>query len=407
MFNWFRRQFSDRDKPEQEQDQPEPTQADESESEPAPAEPTAEQVQQENYLQWAKTAYQSIQQRQAQATEETVTEETETAEETTVPESTADASDTEPATEAEVEPVTEVTTATEAESEPVTEVTTATEAESEPVTEATTATEAESEPEVSEPTVSEESEAAPTPAWMRKSDAFERLKATAIETPESEVQPAETAKPAQRPGFPGLSFDEEFLWSARVLAQQGRKPEEVDLEEISWLNRLRQGLGKTRRGLINQLKAVVGQGPLNADAVMEIEALLLQADVGVEATDYIIETLQEKLREEALPPEEAIAYLKKILCDLLDAPLETPDNPLLVPEKETLNIWLLTGVNGAGKTTTLGKLARLAQKSGYRCLIAAADTFRAAAVEQVKVWGERSDTPVVANPGKNTDPAAV
>jgi fused signal recognition particle receptor len=418
VFNWFRRQFSDRDTPEQEQEQnqPKPTQAAESESEPATAEPTAEQIQQENYLQWAKTAYQSIQQRQGQAKAETTTEETEVVEEATVGEPPV-ASDTEPATEPEVEPVAEVEPETEtetvAQAQPEVEPETETKPElaGEPETEQEPIAEREAEPkiepEVSEPTVEEAPQATPTPAWMRKSDAFERLKATAIETPESEVQLTETAKPAKRPGFPGLSFDEEFLWSARVLAAQGRKPEEIDLEEISWLKRLRQGLGKTRRGLINQLKAVVGQGPLNADAVMEIEALLLQADVGVEATDYIIEMLQEKLREEALPPEEAIAYLKKILCDLLDAPLENPDNPLLVPVKDTLNIWLLTGVNGAGKTTTLGKLARLAQKSGYRCLIAAADTFRAAAVEQVKVWGERSDTPVIANPGKNTDPAAV
>ena len=83
------------------------------------------------------------------------------------------------------------------------------------------------------------------------------------------------------------------------------------------------------------------------------------------------------------------------------------DNQDFVPEQDTLNIWLLTGVNGAGKTTTIGKLANLGKKSGYSCLIAAADTFRAAAVEQVKVWGERTDTPVIANPGKNTDPAAV
>ncbi|MFP4300377.1 MAG: signal recognition particle-docking protein FtsY, partial [Spirulinaceae cyanobacterium] len=254
-----------------------------------------------------------------------------------------------------------------------------------------------SEPEPEEPTT-------PTPAWMQKSDALERLKETAIETPEPEE--AAPSEPKAKPK-PYMEFDEEFVWSAQVLADQGRQPDEVSAEEISWLKRLRQGLGKTRRGLINQLKSVVGQGPLNEDAVMTIEALLLQADVGIEATDYIIETLQEKLREEALPPEEAIAYLKKILRDLLDAPLEGAVDQLFVPEHGILNVWLLAGVNGAGKTTTIGKLAHLAKKSGYTALIAAADTFRAAAVEQVKVWGTRSQTDVIANPGKNTDPAAV
>ena len=264
----------------------------------------------------------------------------------------------------------------------------------------------------------EEAPAAPVPIWARSSAErqarLERLKETAIELPEPEpvrvpVQPVEPAATTRVEGevIPGLAFDEGFMWSAQVLASQGRRPEDVSVEEISWLKRLRQGLDKTRRSLINQLKAIVGQGPLNQDAVMEIEALLLQADVGVEATDYIIDTLQKRLREEVLPPEQAIAYLKQIIRDLLDRPLQESYSPTFVPEKDTLNIWLMTGVNGAGKTTTIGKLAHLAQKSGYSCLIGAADTFRAAAVEQVKIWGERSGTEVIANPGKNTDPAAV
>ncbi|MDJ0635892.1 MAG: signal recognition particle-docking protein FtsY [Xenococcaceae cyanobacterium MO_188.B29] len=241
------------------------------------------------------------------------------------------------------------------------------------------------------------------PAWMRKSAGLEKLKETSIEVPTEELRQTTISTSA----IDDLAFDEDFLWAAKTLAAQGRNPDEISEEEINWLKQLRQGLGKTRRSLINQLKAVVGQGPLNDDAVMEIEALLLQADVGIEATEYIIDTLQEKLREEALPPEEAIAYLKTILQEILDSPLRGQDNQDFVPAKDTLNIWLLTGVNGAGKTTTVGKLAHMAKTSGYECLIAAADTFRAAAVEQVKVWGERSSTPVIANPGKNTDPAAV
>ena len=257
---------------------------------------------------------------------------------------------------------------------------------------------------IEEPTESAEVEADATeeaaapaknvPAWMQKSQGLEKLKETAIETPKEEpvVEPTE--------------LDEDFIWSSQVLAKSGRTAEDISEEEISWLTKLRQGLGKTRIGLINQLKSIVGKGPLNDDAVMEIESLLLQADVGIEATDYIIETLQAKLKQEALPPDSAIAYLKTILQDILDKPLAGKDSAF-VPEKDEFNIWLLTGVNGAGKTTTIGKLANLGQKSGYSCLIAAADTFRAAAVQQVKVWGERSNTQVVANPGKNTDPAAV
>ncbi|MDJ0842909.1 signal recognition particle-docking protein FtsY [Crocosphaera sp.] len=247
------------------------------------------------------------------------------------------------------------------------------------------------QPESESPVIEAKEE---TPAWMQKSDRLEALKETAIETATVE----ETTP---------LTFDAEFVWSAKVLAAQGRAPDDISEEEINWLKRLRQGLGKSRRGLVNQLKSIVGQGPLNEDAVMEIEALLLQADTGIEATDHIISTLQNKLLEEALPPEQALEYLKSILREILDRPLQKVVNPGFAPEKGVLNIWLLTGVNGAGKTTTIGKLAHLAQQSGYDCIIAAADTFRAAAVEQVKVWGERTNTPVIANPGKNTDPAAV
>jgi fused signal recognition particle receptor len=233
------------------------------------------------------------------------------------------------------------------------------------------------------------------PAWARDTTAQERLAALKEQSIEAPVE----EEPVQ--------LDEDFLWSARVLADQGRSPEEVSLAEIAWLKKLRQGLNKTRLGLVNQVKALIGQGPLNAEAIEAIETLLLQADVGIEATDYIIGLLQEKLLVETLPPEEAIAYLKQILRDLLDRPFQKDYVQDFVPQKDVLNIWLLTGVNGVGKTTTIGKLAHMSKESGYRCLIAAADTFRAAAVEQVKVWGQRSNIEVIANPGQNTDPAAV
>ena len=224
------------------------------------------------------------------------------------------------------------------------------------------------------------------PSWLEKSDRLEQLQEIAPETP---------------------ALDEDFVWSAKVLAQSGRKAEDVSAEEIQWLKKLRQGLDKTRRNVVNQLKSIVGAGPLNKEAVLEIESLLLQADVGIEATDEIIKALENRLKEEALPPDQAIAYLKEILCEILDRPLKDSNNQEFFPQKNQLNIWLMTGVNGAGKTTTVGKLAHLANQSGYSCMIAAADTFRAAAVEQVKVWGERSQTPVISNSSKNADPAAV
>ena len=460
VFNWFRRQFGTNEEtssatPEVEQEQTASEPLD-IEIEAAPTQPTeaSSSAVAEDYLSFAKAAYKNIQKRQLEETPEIApvtesesvdttqttlesvepaTTETSTVEET--PPVTADVlelvtdaainvvedtepveaavEDTEPVLDAEPETATNVTSP-EAQQETVEPV-----LDAEPEI-ATNVTSPEAQQETLEPvaepapeSVTLEAESAPVPIWARNADRqarLERLKATALETPEPEpiktpIQPAATTVEMEE--VSGLAFDEGFMWSAEVLAAQGRRAEDVSIEEISWLNRLRQGLDKTRRSLINQLKAIVGQGPLNQDAVSEIEALLLQADVGVEATDYIISTLQQKLREEVLPPEQAIAYLKTILRDLLDRPCQEAYSPTFVPEKDTLNIWLMTGVNGAGKTTTIGKLAHLASKSGYRCLIGAADTFRAAAVEQVKVWGERSGTEVIANPGKNTDPAAV
>lgn len=367
MFNWFRRQFSESETPKEEQQQ----QAPPTETQPEAASASETEQSKEDYLTWAKAAYHNIQRsKQAQA-------------------SPAPATAAEPPTAA---------TGPEA-TQPEEEISAA-------------AATPETVEAPAPPAPADSAEPANVPVWMQKSDRshrLERLRETAIEEEteqDTTAAPAEAAQAAESAPAT-VSFDEEFVWSARVLAEQGRRPEEVSEEEISWLKRLRQGLGKTRRGLVNQLKAIVGQGPLNQDAVMEIEALLLQADVGVEATDYIINTLQEKLRQEALPPEAAIAYLKQILRELLERPHQNDGATSLVPEKDRLNVWLITGVNGAGKTTTIGKLAHLARKSGYRCLIAAADTFRAAAVEQVKAWGDRSQTPVIANPGKNTDPASV
>ncbi len=356
VFNWFRRQFNKEDAEE-----PETTSAVEAEQDtPSDDSDDADEASEaEDYRSWAEAAFQKIQERQ----QETIS-----------------------GTASPIEADTD-----EAESAPTVEVT----------------------PEAAEDETDRSPTAEVTPA--------------AAEVVETETAEPETAKvpepvsvsppvaesvtlnpvPPLKPAPPDLAFDEGFLWSAEVLAAQGRRPEEVSVEEISWLQKLRQGLGKTRRGLANQLKSVVGQGPLNADAVMEIESLLLQADVGITATDKLIEALQTKVREETLPPEAAIAYLKQIMQDILDAPTQSNYSPNFAPKRQGLNIWLMTGVNGAGKTTTIGKLAHISKESGYSCLIAAADTFRAAAVEQVKVWGQRSNVDVIANPGQNTDPAAV
>jgi fused signal recognition particle receptor len=203
------------------------------------------------------------------------------------------------------------------------------------------------------------------------------------------------------------SFDADFTWSAEVLAAQGRRADQVSLEEIDWLGRLRRGLEKTRQGFVAQLLETLGDDPLTPEVLEDLETLLLRADVGVTATDHVLDALRRRLNQEVVDPPEGFRFLKEQLRGLLEQPIDASGQAVLAPQRDRLNVWLLVGVNGVGKTTTLGKLANLAVRSGYSCLIAAADTFRAAAVQQVTIWGERSGVPVVANPSANADPAAV
>ena len=202
-------------------------------------------------------------------------------------------------------------------------------------------------------------------------------------------------------------FDNAFTWSSEVLAAQGRKAKDISLEEIDWLGRLRKGLEKSRQSFVTGLLEKLGDDPLTPEVVDDLETLLLRADAGVAATEQILEALRRRLNEEVVDANEGLRFLKEKLRDVLDSPIKLSGSDLLVPERGCLNIWLLVGVNGVGKTTTLGKLANLAVRSSYSALIAAADTFRAAAVEQVRIWGERSGIQVIANSTANADPAAV
>ena len=271
-----------------------------------------------------------------------------------------------------------------------------------------------------------EPEAAQPLSWLEQAAARrqERLDELVVPEPQQELQSVDSAevhKPdlelAEQESTPGDSpeaepqlgqLDDEFLWSAEVLAAQGRKVEQVSLEEIDWLGRLRRGMEKTRQNFVTTLLENLGSDPLSEESLDDIETLLLQADVGVEATDQVLDRLRRRMNEQVIDGGEALDLLKQQLRELLDAPLQQSGAAaLLAPKKGTLNIWLMVGVNGVGKTTTLGKVANLAVRSGYSCLVAAGDTFRAAAVQQLQVWAERSGVSVVANPSANADPAAV
>ena len=271
---------------------------------------------------------------------------------------------------------------------------------------------------LSTPIATSESSTTPAPrlslleqAAAERQQRQQELEARATSAPVSMPAPAApSVEPALADGSdqPQLGeFDDSFTWSAEVLAAQGRQADQVSLEEIDWLVRLRRGLEKTRQGFVTGLLDSLGDDPLTPEVVDDLEALLLRADAGVVATDQVMEALRKRLNEEVVDPSEGIRFLKEQLRNLLDEPIQASGFELLAPERGRLNIWLMVGVNGVGKTTTLGKLANLAVRSGYSAMIAAADTFRAAAVQQVEVWGQRSDVPVVSNPTANADPAAV
>ena len=159
-----------------------------------------------------------------------------------------------------------------------------------------------------------------------------------------------------------------------------------------WAQRLKQGLAKTRDKLGGQLSGLFGVGrKIDAELYEELETILITADVGVDATQALLDTLQKKVRRENLTEASDLqAALKQALVDLL-MPLQAP----LVIERKQPYILMLAGVNGAGKTTTIGKLAKLYQSQGLSVLLAAGDTFRAAAREQLQVWGERNGVTVI------------
>ena len=166
-------------------------------------------------------------------------------------------------------------------------------------------------------------------------------------------------------------------------------------EKKGWFARIKSGLGKTRANLTDGLADLfLGKKHIDDELLEDLETQLLMADVGIEATSEIIERLEARVsRKELNNPEALYRGLQEELAALL-APVSAP----LSFEKESDGpfVILVVGVNGVGKTTTIGKLTQRFQREGKSVMLAAGDTFRAAAVEQLKVWGERNSVPVIA-----------
>ncbi len=180
-----------------------------------------------------------------------------------------------------------------------------------------------------------------------------------------------------------------------------RSPEKEQKE--GFLKRLRARLNQGDSWLTYDLANIAPGGKIDEDTLEELETRLIMADVGVETTERIIDELKNRLRRKELGNAEALLCgLRATLTDILK-PVAVP---LDIPADTQPFVILTVGVNGAGKTTTIGKLARRFGTEGRSVMLAAGDTFRAAAIEQLQAWGDRNDVPVIAQQS-GADPAAV
>src|SRR5580700_6483112 len=174
-------------------------------------------------------------------------------------------------------------------------------------------------------------------------------------------------------------------------------------QEPSLLERLKSGVQKTRAGLVNALEdALQGRKEIDADLLDELESTLISADIGVRTTEEILEAIRQRVERRQLADAAQLkGLIREHLLEILQASERAParvDSPPAVV--------LVVGVNGSGKTTTIGKLAHRYRNEERSVLLCAADTFRAAAIEQLEIWGERTKTPVVRQ-GPGSDPSAV
>jgi fused signal recognition particle receptor len=170
-----------------------------------------------------------------------------------------------------------------------------------------------------------------------------------------------------------------------------------------FIQRLRARINKGDSWLSYDLANLVPGGKIDEAVLEDLESLLVMADVGVETTEVIIDDLRKSLARSELKDIDALRA--GLECALLNI-LQPVENPLRIEKTDDPFVILMVGVNGAGKTTTIGKLARRIQDDGYSVMLAAGDTFRAAAVEQLQAWGERNKVPVIAQQS-GADPAAV
>jgi fused signal recognition particle receptor len=176
--------------------------------------------------------------------------------------------------------------------------------------------------------------------------------------------------------------------------KQNEPSAEQDTVQPGFFERLKQGLARSRSTFSDGLAdLVLGKKKIDDDMLEENETMLLKADVGVDTTQRIIDDLTDRVKRKTLSDPAALSeVLQAQLVDIL----KQCECPVVEPQSGKPQVILMVGINGAGKTTTIGKLAKKLQNDGQKVMLAAGDTFRAAAVEQLQTWGERNDIPVIA-----------
>ena len=174
------------------------------------------------------------------------------------------------------------------------------------------------------------------------------------------------------------------------------------MAKISFFEKIKTGLTKTRDVLTMDLNDLFSKKVIDKDLFDRLEELLISSDMGPQFTYDLIDDVRKRVSRHDL---QDAGQIKKIMQERMNAILQKIDKPLIIPKGKPFIIMTI-GVNGSGKTTTIGKLANMLKSEGYEIMLVAADTFRAAAVEQLEVWGQRVDAPVIKHK-TNADPAAV
>ncbi|MCS0588947.1 signal recognition particle-docking protein FtsY [Massilia norwichensis] len=250
-------------------------------------------------------------------------------------------------------------------------------------------------------------EAPAQPGFLRRlfgagDDAFVPTPEAAEPAPQPEAPQEPEARDATNidPAAEKIARDAAALsngYEGQLFPETAERPGSEQEKKKSWMARLKAGLSKTS----SNLSLLFVGARIDEDLYEELESALLMSDAGMDATQYLLDSLRRKVKEEKLLDAVAVkAALKELMVDLL-RPLE---KPLELGRHEPL-VMMIAGVNGAGKTTTIGKLAKHMQRFDQSVLLAAGDTFRAAAREQLMVWGQRNNVTVISQ--ASGDPAAV